>query len=459
MFRTLFIIMIFPFAAFAAQFTGIGYGTTQDAARTNALSDLSAQILVEVRSEITISEDASGSNSGHREVSAIADVPVIGAEITYSADTQQYQAKAVLDSARSLPAYEKTLTELAAQIRSALEQTYGKSGQAAIETLEKAYAKADTYEKTYAAALILGSSYIKDRGFSAASIAERLIELEKTATNLEEAVFILTKDIVQKNIYVLPPAAPSSSEVTQFAEAVQSVIEGSVNSVETPAAADYKMSGEYAVQGKSIILTYRLISLHDGLTAAARTVRLAPSAFAGLDYLPKTADFDRLLKNGVAVSKDFRVNVSTDKGSENLLFKNAEKIELLVKTTAPAYVYAVGHTMKKKERYSYLLEFQNAEGSRRFVRFINADDANKWVSLGEFTVTKPFGVESIQVIASSKDPAALIPYSKKDASTGLYIIGTEPAKAVAAARALINTGIKKQQDSVSEAVLTFTTAE
>jgi len=459
MLRTFFIIMIFPFAAFAAQFTGVGYGTAQEEARANALSDLSAQLLVEVRSEIAISQDSSGRTEGHRDVSAYTEVPVLGAEITYSYDNQKIQAKAVLDSARSLPMYEKTLAELAAQIRSALEQTQGKSGQAAIETLEKAYAKADTYEKTYAAALILGSSYIKDSGFSAASIAERLIELEKTATNLEEAVFILTRDIVQKNIYVLPPAAPSSSEITQFAEAFQSVIEGSVNSVETPAAADYKMSGEYSVQGKTIILTYRLINLHDGTTITARTVRLAPSAFAGLDYLPKTADFDRLLKNGIAVSKDFRVNVSTNKGSENLLFKNAETIELLVKSTAPSYIYAIGHTLKNRERFSYLLEFQNAEGSRRFIRYINADDANKWVSLGSFTVTKPFGVESIQIFASSKDPIALIPRSKKDASTGLYIINTEPAKAVSTARALINTGIKNQQDSVSEAVLTFTTAE
>lgn len=459
MFRILFILVIFPFSAFAAQFSGIGYGTTQEEARINALSDLSAQLLVRVHSEISISEDFSGITDGHREVSAVADVPVIGADVTYSAEKQPYQAKAVLDSAKSLPMYEKILSECAAQIRAALEQTQGKTGQSAIETLEKAYAQADTYEKTYAAALILGSLYKKDAGISSAEISERLISLEKTATNLEEAVFILTRDVVQKNIYVLPPAAPDSSEVTQFAEAFQAVIEGSVNSIETPAAADYKMSGEYAVQGKSIILTYRLINLHDGSTVIARTVRLAPSAFAGLDYLPQTADFDRLLKNGVAVAKDFRVNVSTNKGSENLLFKNAETVELLVKTNAPAYIYAVGHTIKKKERYSYLLEFQNTEGPRRFIHFINADDANKWVSLGEFTVTKPFGVESIQLVASLKDPATLIPRSRKDSSTGLYIISTQPEKAVAAARALINTGIKKQQDSVSEAVLTFTTAE
>ncbi|MCD8552531.1 hypothetical protein [Seleniivibrio sp.] len=93
------------------------------------------------------------------------------------------------------------------------------------------------------------------------------------------------------------------------------------------------------------------------------------------------------------------------------------------------------------------------------MRFINADDANKWVSLGEFTVTKPFGVESIQIVASSKDPMSLIPYSRKDPETGLYVVNTDPAKAVSTMRALINTGIKKEQENIAEAVLTFTTAQ
>jgi len=459
MLKTFFIYLLFPCVVFAAQFTGTGFGETQDEARLNALSDLSAQLLVQVRSEISVSENISGEKEGQRNVSALSDVPLLGAQVSYAADTKQYEVKAVLDTEKSLPMYEKMLKELALQIRTALAQTDGKTGQSAIETLEKTYAQADTYEKAYAVAQLLGSTLAKDTDFSSAAVSERLTSLQKTATNLEDAVYILTKNVFQRNIYVLPPSAPSSSEVTQFAEAVQAVVEGGVNSVEKPSEAEYRMSGEYAVQGKSILLTYRLIRIEDGTAVTARTVRLAPAAFAGLDYIPKTADFDKLLKNGIAVSKDFRVDISTNKGNINLLFKNAQTVEILVKTSAPAYIYAVGHTLKKTERYSYLLEFQRAEGARRFVRFINADDANKWVSLGEFTVTKPFGVESIQIVASSKDPMSLIPYSRKDPETGLYVVNTDPAKAVSTMRALINTGIKKEQENIAEAVLTFTTAQ
>ncbi|MCD8552530.1 hypothetical protein [Seleniivibrio sp.] len=347
MLKTFFIYLLFPCVVFAAQFTGTGFGETQDEARLNALSDLSAQLLVQVRSEISVSENISGEKEGQRNVSALSDVPLLGAQVSYAADTKQYEVKAVLDTEKSLPMYEKMLKELALQIRTALAQTDGKTGQSAIETLEKTYAQADTYEKAYAVAQLLGSTLAKDTDFSSAAVSERLTSLQKTATNLEDAVYILTKNVFQRNIYVLPPSAPSSSEVTQFAEAVQAVVEGGVNSVEKPSEAEYRMSGEYAVQGKSILLTYRLIRIEDGTAVTARTVRLAPAAFAGLDYIPKTADFDKLLKNGIAVSKDFRVDISTNKGNINLLFKNAQTVEILVKTSAPAYIYAVGHTLKK----------------------------------------------------------------------------------------------------------------
>jgi hypothetical protein len=459
MLKTLSLLILLPLTVSAAQITGIGLGDTRDEARTNALSDLSAQLLVQVRAEISISEDSSGAKEGARNVSAVTDVPLIGADLKYGEDRKQITATAIIDSAKAVPLYEKALADRAQTIRVGLKTVEGKSGQAAIETFEKLYADADTYEKLFAAAATLGSEYKKDTDFSSGAISAMLIDMQKTAGNLEDAVYILTRNIVQRNIYVLPPSAPQSSEVTPFAGAVQAILAGGLNSVENPVGADYRMAGEYAVQGKNILLTYRLINVYDGTIVTARTVRLAPTAFKGLDYLPRTADFDKLLKNGLAVSKDFRVDVSTDKGNMNLLFKNAQTVEILVKTTAPAYVYAIGHTLKKEERFSYLLEFQNADSPRRFMRFINADDANKWVSLGEFSVTRPFGVESIQVVASASDPAGIIPKSKMDRSTGLYIVDSDPVKALKATRALINTGLKKQHNSVAEAVLTFTTEE
>ena len=40
---------------------------------------------------------------------------------------------------------------------------------------------------------------------------------------------------------------------------------------------------------------------------------------------------------------------------------------------------------------------------RKFINYINQDDANKWLELGEFTIEPPYGVESLQIIACTAD--------------------------------------------------------
>jgi len=459
MLRLIILILLIPFAVNAARFSGEGFGADRETARANALSDLTSQLSVQVRSEFSLTETSSGQKEGHRRVESNSDLPLLGAEISYSAVKGGFNASAVLDTEKSLPMYEKALTGLADDIRKILQSGISGKGEQAVKSLETAFAKADNYEKMLPVARLLGSEYKKDGDISSSEIAKLLESRQRRAATLEDAAFLLTREIKQKRVYVFPPSTGSSHEITPFAAAVQSVLSGRLASENSPDSADYHFAGEYTVQGKEIILAYRLVNRWDGTTVHAGTARLLPAAFEGLDHMPKTADFDTMLFGGLAVSKDFRVDVSTNKGSRSLLFKKAETVEILVKTTAPAYVYVIGHTVKNGGKLSYMLEFQNAEAPRRFIRFINADDANKWVSLGEFSVTAPYGVESLQVIASAKDPSDAVPAAKFDGSSGLYIVSRDPSMAVSSARALVNSGLKKQENSVSEAVLLFTTAE
>jgi hypothetical protein len=113
--------------------------------------------------------------------------------------------------------------------------------------------------------------------------------------------------------------------------------------------------------------------------------------------------------------------------------------------------------LKEHRRYSYLLELQEAERNRKFVYYVNADDANKWISLGEFDVVKPFGVESLQVIASTVDPVDELPSYRYDPKTGLYISFREPKEGVLKARALRKKMSEEAQ--TAEAVLMLTTME
>ncbi|MGE4318590.1 MAG: hypothetical protein AB7E96_06750 [Deferribacterales bacterium] len=461
MFRILQILLILTVSsgAFAATFTGTGYGSDIESAKSQALSDLSSQLLVRVSSEYTLktsgTSDSAGQTEAAKNIALSTDLPLAGAELSYNEEFGEVKATAVMSSEKALPMYKSMLSDLRQRTMSTLSSADGKTGKQGINLLKDAYALADRYERVYTVAKILGDEGSLPLGVSSNDISARILALQKKASTLADAAYILCEKIDKNGIYVYPPSVAGSHEVTPFAAAVQAAVTAAVKGAGSPENSLYTMRGEYVPAGKNIILTYRLFDSEKN-TISASSVELAPSAYAGLDYKPKTADFDSLLYQGLAVSSDFHVNIATNKGSSNLLFKKGEEIEILVKTSGPAYIYIAGYTVKKSERNSYLLELANADGKRRFVRFINADDANKWVSLGEFEIVPPFGTESLHVVASAAYSEEIIPAVSYDVKSGLYIIDPNPKKAVSMTRSVINKSLKKQLNAVSEAVLTFT---
>jgi len=118
------------------------------------------------------------------------------------------------------------------------------------------------------------------------------------------------------------------------------------------------------------------------------------------------------------------------------------------------YIYIVGYTQTEDEKLSYLLELQEGRGDSKFVKFINADDASRWMSLGEFSVEKPFGVESLQVIASNRDITTL-PSTYYDENSGYYVVSKDIKKALSQTRGLKKKKGKKAE--FSEDVMSFTT--
>ena len=118
------------------------------------------------------------------------------------------------------------------------------------------------------------------------------------------------------------------------------------------------------------------------------------------------------------------------------------------------YLYVVGYTQTDKQKQSYLLQLQESDGNSKFTKFINADDASRWVSLGVFTVEPPFGVESVQVVASNKEITSL-PQTKYDEESGYYVISKDIKKALNATRGLKKKVSKKVE--TSEDVMSFTT--
>ena len=168
----------------------------------------------------------------------------------------------------------------------------------------------------------------------------------------------------------------------------------------------------------------------------------------------KNVDFDALLNAGIISSSNLSVSLNSNRGSQNLLFANGEEVELFVKLNKMGYFYIVGYTQTKEGKISYLLELGEGNTESKFTKFVNADDASRWISLGAFIIEAPFGIESIQVIASNQKISSL-PLAEYDEKSGYYIISKDINKALATTRGLK----KKVSDKVemSEDVLSFTT--
>jgi hypothetical protein len=205
-----------------------------------------------------------------------------------------------------------------------------------------------------------------------------------------------------------------------------------------------------------MILNMQLLDVRTKKIVESKTLVINAKAYKGIALKPKGMDFNRLLTQGVAESSSLKVRLNSNRGSENLLFHKNDEVELFVKLNKMGYLYIVGYTKTKGGKFSYLLELSEGEGNSRFVKFINADDASKWISLGVFNVEPPYGVESLQVIASNKRIKRL-PNVTYDDELGYYVISKQIKKALEHTRGLRPKRSAKVESS--EAVISFVTMQ
>lgn len=458
-------LFLFSPALCAAQLSGQGWGDTEAAAKREALSNLSSRISVTVRSKVknkkiisskTVDQKRSDSVNqvAENSVETESELPILGAEFNSQKADGRFVVEVVLDSARSRTLYDQRLNELRQQI-AALNARFGmtQGNEAQYHLLMDMLTQLEEYKKLNTVAIYLGSTPAEP-AVSEAVLRQHLRAVTRQVDSLNLAAQLLAADIAETGIYVFPPKARGADEITPFAALLKDKVGAHLKAVREPQAATYTLAGEYAESADGIDVTYQLVD-KDSSTVLSRSVRLAKAAYAGLETKPKTVSFEQLLKAGVAVSGDLHVDISTSQGKRDLLFNEGEEVELFVKLSEAGYFYVVGHTLKDSEKNSYLLELREVDGPRKFVQFVNADDANKLISIGKFEVSMPFGVEGLQVFASSKDLLESLPPTRQDSASGLYLISASPQAGVTKTRALIKK--KKQDAQTAEGSLIFTT--
>ena len=454
----LFPLMLFSSHVFAAEISGEGYGKTLEQARKQALAALSEAISVEIKSEFSSLETHKGLESSQSQIRARSNLPIIGANIDTFKKSTEYYCQAKLSS-NQLKFYRTKINQLLHNISQSKTKLKDKklNRQQKYALLTDILTQLDQLSKYQTVAYALGDSKTATPSLTSVAVQSELISLGTEADNLDFAADLLTQKLNQKRVMVSPATVEGSHEITAVSRALRDKLAARLNTTDQHDSALYFFKGFYEILKQGLHVTYQLTDAK-GNTKASRTVKLKPSAYKDYAYQPRTTEFDRLLHQGIVVSNDFKVSINTNRGNENLLFTEDEEVELFVKLNRAGYFYIVSHVKKDTEQESYLLELSEAPSPRKFIQYVNADDANRWISLGQFVVSKPFGIESLQIIASNQDLVGKLPPFRYENKNELYMVyDGEPGEAVIRTRGLRPKKSKSKNVASAEAVLMMTT--
>ncbi|MEA3521741.1 MAG: hypothetical protein U9R50_02070, partial [Campylobacterota bacterium] len=438
-----------------------GFGPTIKVAKQEALSDLSQSIKAEVQSSFSNSKTQYGdaiSKTAKSNIVVSSNLPIIGAEFELFDNPESVEALVALSPKKAKTLYQTKLTQLHKEIKT-LKQKIDTSKQSHIkvELLTRLLQNLNEFDRYYSVGIIIGLKDIALPRVSKAYVHSALLELQNHIDSLQQAGRHLAKAFKDyDNIYLYPPKADGSHEITPFAKALTLQIKPHIKNAPNLAKAKYQLIGHYIYNDKGLIVNYDLIDIKTHENKYSSTISLKPQAYKDYRITSNTLNFDQLLHNGVVSSSSLKASVVTNKGSDELLFIEAEEVELLIKLNKMGYYYLVGYTQTEAGKFAYLLELNEAAGEQRFKGFINADDANRWMSLGIFNVEPPFGVESLQLISSNREFKSL-PEHYYDRESGYYMIGKSPKDGLQKTRGLIRKQSKKRE--ISEAVLLFTTMQ
>ena len=452
----IFLLLLLPFTANAATVQMEARAATEAQAKREALAALADSIFLTVKSETASVIEGSGKAQQSVSIHASSDIPLIGIELKCDALAQDFVCLARLESGKSLALYVSKLTELSLELIALDARLTKTTGHDRYLLLTQALTEIEQFEKYRAVAAMLGGSNFPTLVRNRADTEAQLRELESAVPSLELAAKLLSKNLHAEALFIQPAMPHASNEVTEFGRLLRDRLAQNLPTVASPDLAQTFFKGDYEVLANQLHVIYRLVDAN-GNTLETRVATLAPAAYKNIAVKPTTQSFDQLLHDGVALNNDFRAQLTTNRGAENILFNDKDEVELLVKLNRPGYFYVVGHVSKKRENYSYLLELATATSDRRFVRYVNADDVNKWLSIGKFEASAPFGVESLQLIASSDDAINRLPSHEMDKKTELNLIARNAEKGIAKTRALKPKRSQSDTQYQTEAVLMFTT--
>lgn len=271
-------------------------------------------------------------------------------------------------------------------------------------------------------------------------------------------------------IKVLPPLPEFSSEVTPFSTWIKEAIKSRLDSLSKQVnERGYTIYARYTVdENEELFIEFFCLKDFEAFESYT-AFRLAPEAYTGLNANPQQEAFDQLLHLGAnafqnANPEKFSSQLSTQKGSNHLVFYPKQTIRLIGELSQPGFFYLVGHINSGDKEYSYLMQFPNQKNP--FIYEVPKGFEQTGIVLGDFTVEPPLGAEYLQMISSNLPLDNFLPNVVWDKELGYYLIKDSKgdiAKGLTEVRGLKpscpNSGCNSGSGEryLSESIISFTT--
>jgi len=464
-------------ASGAVLLTGYGSADLEDAARAAAREDLAYRLQRVV--VLRLQTDAA-----RRAFVEGREFPLIGIEMKSArAGGNRLRYEARLTDA-SLAAYEREAGWLAERLRK-VDPARIAEDQGTPAQFAEWFAWLDQHRRIAAVLRHFSSRPVPETRLDQAALERLAVKNLSPLSDPKDLARTVKIALDRSNIsrvQVVAPVRAENSEVTGLSGRIADDLRRELGPPAADRAARYALDGTYeTVEGQILLKLFLLdasFNTKRGFVfvlrnTADRSFRALPSAKGLAEALSRgLVRVD--LPDGGAVPESGRtdgvmgVDVRTGRGRRGLYYHPGDRDQLQVKLDQPGYYYIVGHVEKANTHMSYLMEIGTPAGGSRFVRRVDAEGTNQWQAVGQFAVEPPFGLEAVQVFATSESPERALPPTRFDPSRNLYLIGTDPSEAVKRTRGLVlvnmigdpgKKGPSAPRPVVGEAVLQFMTLQ
>jgi len=444
-------------------------------AKNRAQSDLTGQIQSNIKSEF-VSEVAEKANSikeyTSSRIKAMSDLQLEGIQWQTEKTNDLITAYAILNKKNAARFYQqktsKLINDLNGSLLAADQFTASGRKDKALLKLIEAGRLFNQIEQNILINMVLGG-----RGTDLTPPISRAV-LDTKITNIAAQNFNNFDDAVNGICFQIAPQISDNKKIKIFPFEYQNTAFGSslsdyirqkieqglskfkkyksIQSTEKPDKIDYlSISGSYWIK-KNTVEIISLIYNEKGLNTGSARVNFPLSYITGLgiEYKPKNIldalSDEKLFAKNEAVHGDLKIEVWTNKGDRNLIFRANEEMKIFVRMNAPGYIRIIYHL---------------ANGARAplYTNFyINEAKVNKPVPMPDtFVCSPPFGVERLQVFASTKEFSELPVKTVMIAGEEYEVLAEDIKTHLGKTRGMLRKKSKKRK--TAERVLTITTVE